>query len=436
MFEDLVKHLTTQRTENANLRRQLEAAMATVNLQNSANSTRIQEIIEEERRQALEDRQKIMSQVSAIINQAGEAQESRVAEKMLLVQKGMDESNQAAQTVVSQHGAGMDAWDENEGVVLEKVKESRDQLKTKLKDDWNTANDKSTSIQNTAKSVHAETIRVVDEQVEDLDSQMEALDDFVTRAKSENASHSETHAQSVKAVSNTVEQSFASMSGHFKTTFARVKNLGEEMELDINDLQDSLEPLDTQLRQPLANLREAIASTALQEYQPTGSTPQKAQYSFPTTLPRTQRPSPLTTKAEEQNHTAAADAEPTESKDKDNTVVFPDVDLKSPPPPPAARRATASEALDGIANLREVNPNVTMNLTTGGIGGMMMGADHRASIASMPADATMPMSKRRHTRTSSSKGGLMRQVVGEGRENAMPEALAESLSRRKSPRLN
>lgn len=52
-------------------------------------------------------------------------------------------------------------------------------------------------------------------------------------------------------------------------------------------LRESLEPLDESLRQPLACLREDIQSTKMREYEPTGDTPEKKRYEYPTDLPRT-----------------------------------------------------------------------------------------------------------------------------------------------------
>lgn len=376
-----------------------------------------------------------MTQISGLVNAHAEAQETRFADRAAQFQKSMAESSESLEGAVSQYAQDMDGWDSKEGQLLEEVKKSRDQLKTKLKDDWTAANDRSTSIQNTAKSVHAETVRVVDEQVEDLGTQMEALDDFVARAKSENASHHETHGQSIKAVSATVEQSFGSISGHFKTTYDRVKNLGEEMELDINDLGDGLEPLDTQICQPLANLREDVASTALQEYQPTGETPQKVSYQYPTSLPRTKPQSLLSTRIDEDSTAVEVKDE---INDRDDTIVFPELDsskiMTSPSRPSSAStigRATSVDRIGPLNNmsLREVNPNVTTNLTMGHIG-----FDPRSSLMSMSGDHTMPMLKHstratRGTKTQGSGG------VGEGRENVLLPTFAQSASRRKSPRL-
>ncbi|KAH6900359.1 P-loop containing nucleoside triphosphate hydrolase protein [Thelonectria olida] len=434
VFEDLVKHISAQRSECDNLKRQLSAATNAIVLQNSSISTRIQEALEEERRQAVEERHKLAAQIAILINTQAETQETRLAEKASLIQRNLVESNTSLEDAVTQFNNGMETWDEEEGNLMDEVKRSRDQLKTKLKDDWASANEHSTSIQTTAKSVHAETSRVVDEQIKDLDIQMEALDDFVTSAKSENEHHHETHAQSVQTLSSTVEESFGNISSHFKTTFGRVKNLGEEMDSDLHDLQEQLEPLEDQLCQPLSNLRENIAGTALQEYQPTGATPTKVQYHYPTQLPRTEDHDLII---------AGADEAPTPNKDsdmdRDTTIVFADLDcpqkmMTSPArPPPRASAPGAVEGNNSILgmSLREVNPNVTGNLMTGCIG-----FDPRASVMSMPPERTMPLYKRSTRTTRSTKKQVTASLVSDGTENLPLVDFAQSASRRKSPRLN
>lgn len=427
MFEDLVRHMTTQRSESDHLRRQLQSATNTIVLQNAGISTRIQETLEEERRQAADDRQKLIIQISALVNAQAETQETRLTDKVALIQKNMADSNNSLEEAVTHYGQGMETWDEKEGELLDDVKKTRDQMKTKLKDDWTAANEYSSSIQNTAKTVHAETLRVVDEQIKDLDMQMEALDDFVTRAKSENGSHHETHAQSVQALTNTVEQSFGNISAHFKTTFDRVKNLGEEVDLDLNDLQDGLEPLEGQLCQPLSNLREAITSSSLQEYQPTGETPAKIQYRYPTQLPRTEAHDILVSKIDEVSTPVKGEYD---SLDQDNTIVFADLDrpriMTSPPRPSRNSMASSVDKLPLSTSLREVNPNTT-NLT----GCINFGG--RASTVSMPPEHTMPLLKRNTRATRSTK---KQSLVGEGPENMLPPAFEPSASRRKSPRLS
>lgn len=376
-----------------------------------------------------------MTQITSLITSQAEAQESRLADKAVLIQRSMGDSNTSLEEAVSHYGEGMEAWDVKEGELLDEVKKSRDQLKTKLKDDWTVTNEHSTSIQNTAKSVHAETVRVVDEQIKDLDVQMEALDDFVTRARSENNNHHEIHAQSVQVLSSTVEESFGNISAHFKTTFDRVKNLGEEMDLDLNDLQEGLEPLEDQLCQPLTNLREGVVSTSLQEYQPTGATPAKVQYHYPTTLPKTEPHDILISHINDP-------PTPTQSRDgveKDATIVFSDLDqhkmMTSPARlPPRMSSASVPDRNPLSMSLREVNPNVSGNMTTGCIN-----FNPRQSTMSMPAEHTIPLFKRSTRATRSTKKPTTTMVaVGEGMENVVPTTtiFEQSISRRKSPRLN
>ncbi|UKZ49017.1 hypothetical protein TrVGV298_003255 [Trichoderma virens] len=418
IFEDLVRHITTQRCESDNLRRQLQSATNTIKLQNANISARMQEALEEERRHAAEERQKLLSQISALVTTQAEAQENRFADRAMQMQKNMVEYNTSLEGAISQYGQGMDAWDEKEGELLEEVKKSRDQIKTKLKDDWNSAEERSTAIRTKANQVHAETVRVVGAQIDDLDIQMEAMDDFVARAKSESSAHHETHTQSLQALSNTVDQSFGNISAHFKTTFDRVNNLGEVMDLDASDLQHSLEPLTAQICQPLSALRDQIGKTALQDYRPTGETPQKAQYLFPTNLPRTEAHDVIISKLDED----LSGLTETEDDDDNNTIVFADLDASLRKTSTPDRPSTDSIS-DRTASLREVNPN----LSASGIS-----FEPSSSINSLASDNSLFKRGTRSARTSLGK----RSVLGEGRENLPLTALAESMARRKSPRIN
>jgi kinesin family member 11 len=252
---------------------------------------------------------------------------------------------------------------------------------------------------------------------------MEALDDFVSHARSENAAHHERHADSMQTLSGTVEQSFGSISSHFKATFDRVQALGDEMEIETGAIQNNLGPLHRNVRQPLTELREDVASNMLREYQPTGETPERVQYAYPTELPRTDAHEILL---------ATIRDEPTPTKAE--PVVFADLDhpnlMRSPPRMSMASIFSDKNVLS--KSLREVNPNLTANLTTSSL---MF--DPSASIMSNSNDNTVPLF-RRSTRSKAPKG-LKKQgsvVALDGRENVPPSLFSQSASKRKSPRLN
>ncbi|KAK4442471.1 kinesin-like protein bimC, partial [Podospora aff. communis PSN243] len=417
LFEDLLRHLSAQKAESDRLRQELESASQTMTQSNESVASRIQDVLEQERRQAAAERQHLLLQIGSLINSHAETQESRLAGKAALIQQTVVDTNKTFEGDVARFSEGMDAWNAKDSQLLEDVAKSREVLKVKLKDEWTAANNYSTSIQTTTKSVHAETVRVVDEQMKDLDVQMRDLDDFVSRAKSQNAEHHEQHSGSVRILTNAVDKSFSNIMEHCKEAVARVEGLGEDMEADTKKLQESLEPLEEDLCQPLSNLRDEIKSTILQEYQPTGETPQRLQYQYPTSLPRTKAPEIL-----------LSDMQDTNTPTKPPPAVFSDAVAPSPASPSKLSVTSGhSEAKNPMSiSLREVNPN----LTTGSI--MFEPSE---SIMSLPAmsDNTVPATKRT-TRSRLARKKVV-STVAEGLENVPPSAFAQSMSKRKSPRL-
>lgn len=290
--------------------------------------------------------------------------------------------------------------------------------------------------------MHEETVRVVDEQLKDLDVQMRDLDDFVTRARAENAEHHKQHATSVEGLSGTVGDSFSNISQHFVETYDRVRDLGEEMDTAAKTLTGTLPPLEEDVCRPLSNLREDINNTVLREYEPTGETPQKLTYEYPSTLPRTQPHEVLLAALEDDIPqatptklavpTTTTTTVPTIFNDHDH-----DLDLARPGSPPPLQPRPHLDM-----SLREVNPN----LTTGSI--MMF--DPAASTMSMPPPAsenrTLPLFKRSvsgvskpvSSRSTRRRGNAADALLGEGRENVPPAGGGMDVggSRRKSPRLN
>lgn len=137
VFEDLTRHLVTQRSESERLRRQLQGAARTMMDQSETLARRIQDVVDEERRQAAEDRTQLMAQIGSLVAAQAEAQESRLAEKAALLRKGLTDASSTLGSSVERYDESMEAWDKKEGRLLEDVKGSRDLLKTRLQDDWN-----------------------------------------------------------------------------------------------------------------------------------------------------------------------------------------------------------------------------------------------------------------------------------------------------------
>ena len=319
-------------------------------------SARLEICVREERAQASQDRQNLLAQITNLINQSGEAQDSRWESKIDAVRKDIACARSTLGSANENYGTSMDIWSEKEEGLVGEVLKSRDKLKNKMKDDWKAINEHNASIQATTKSVHEETIRIVDAQMKDMATQMQALDDFVTRARSQNERHHSKHVTSLQGLASTVHHSYSSIGDHFISTYDRVREIGADVSTQSTALSASLPPLTSTIQQPLADLRATITNAPIQEYVPTGETPQKIQYQYPTTLPRTESHDQILGKqaSSPPRHTGSTHDSPNKSPSK--SIVYTDAPATNGMPP-----TSPSKDLNP-ASLREINLNVNASL--------------------------------------------------------------------------
>jgi kinesin family protein 11 len=443
LFEELIKHVNAQKAEADELRKQLTAASEVAMQANAAASARLDALIADERKQATEDRQSLLLQITSLITAQGETQDARLATKISEIQKDIVSSKETFEASQAKYSAGMDTWNEKETNLVGEVLRSRETLKSKLKEDWvvskirmltdiktdsavQAANKHNASLQTATKSVHAETIRIVDEQMKDVSHQMQALDDFVTRARSQNTQHHDIHSKSLQDLLQNVRGSYDNIGTHFTATYDRVKGLGDEMSENTSRLSQSITTLEPTLRQPLAELRSNITMTTLREYEPTGETPQKVQYYYPTELPRTQSHEALLTTLRRPGSAPNSTSSPT----KMIPVVFNDSPTKVSTDDATTTMSLHITNTPVAGGLREIDANInTRSLNSG---------DSTITISSADSQVKVPLLKRSVTGMGikpAAKGLKKPSVVAlEGRENAIPAEFSRSTGRRRSPR--
>ena len=373
-------------------------------------SARLETCLKEERAQASQDRRNLLEQITTLINESGEAQDSRLESSIIAVRKDIASARSTLESANENYDTSMDVWSEKENLLVGEVLKSKDALKSKMKDDWKAINEHNISIQATTKAVHEETIRIVDAQMKDMATQMQALDDFVTRARSQNERHHSRHITSLQGLASTVHQSYSSIGDHFVSTYDRVREIGADISTQSTALSASLPPLRSTIQQPLADLRADITTAPLKEYVPTGETPRKTQYQYPTTLPHTEphekilgKPAPSSPR-----HTNSIQS-PNKSPSK--SIVYTDAPPMNGVPPPSPSREP------NPASLREISLNV----------GASLKRDHQGPSAAtaVKSDAeTMGMGppplKRQATESKLPQkfgGGRAGMVKLEGREN-------------------
>ena len=399
-----MKHLNSQREEAESLRAQVVIATNAAAESEKKVNRRIEQCLEEERQAAASDRQTLLAQITDLIQANGVAQEKRVAARFDQVREDMADSRCRLETAVATYSEGMEMWSEQEGTFQEEVFKSRDALKTKLKNDWTSVSEHNTRIQQTTRSIHGETVRTVDRQMEDMGVQMQALDGFVTKARSQNDTCHDGRVTALQKVASAAQATHAQTKGWMESDRRRLDVLSHDAMEPQSSLESALAGLEASVYMPLAELRDTVQASRLQEYQTTGETPQKVEYSYPLCLPRTETHEQLLGRT-------AADAI-TELPDLLEGPVSPSkatvfADLASPDAEPIPRPATA----DG--SLRELTTN--------------MHGTNLSSIDSNKSETPQPFSKsamgpppNKRPATDTAKAARNARLPRSDRENLLP----------------
>lgn len=122
----------------------------------------------------------------------------------------------------------------------------------------------------------------------DMSRQMEALDDFVTKARSHNGRFREAQLGSLDAMATNGRHSRTAVQEQLDGLHERVSQFQEDVNMHTEHLEQAAAPLHEEVRQPLSELRDNIQSHPMKEYVPTGVTPKKRKYEYITELPRTE----------------------------------------------------------------------------------------------------------------------------------------------------
>lgn len=143
------------------------------------------------------------------------------------------------------------------------------------------------AIQATTQAIHAQTVMLVDAQMQDVDVQMRALDEFVTRARSQNEEHYTQFVSNLSGLTETVRSCYTHLEAEIFALKDEAVSFGTAVAVGTAALEDILEPFAAATATPLSELRKAVEGAPLKEYIPTGVTPRKRDYDYQRTLPRT-----------------------------------------------------------------------------------------------------------------------------------------------------
>ncbi|CAI7649641.1 unnamed protein product [Penicillium crustosum] len=443
MFEDMAKHLDEQKSEVHKLRLELQAANRQTVEANRKASSNLAQILEEEHASAQAERENLMSQIRGLLEDSSHKQNNRLKGKFDTLRTDISASGDSLEQATAQHDRHIDEWIFKEEQFAKDITASKDEIKTRMQNDWETFDQRNASIHRATESVHQETVRIVDAQMSDMGTQMEALDDFVAKARSQNGRFHESHLGSLNAMVKNARESRSNVYGQLDGFTGRVEQLQDDIDMHTKNLEQATAPLHAEVRQPLLEMRSNIQNHPLKEYVPTGITPQKRRYEYPSEMPQTEAHDGLRTRHRTSKQFTALPFSEEEQQDSPT----PTSPQASPPkkfvyndtPEEVGHSLPSSAAPPSNTGLREVDLNVARPVVSDGDDALPpTKLETPALVTSMDLDETPekeepePSRKRRRSNSNSipetklPKTMLSKRMAGmkEGRENMAPSAIA------------
>jgi len=136
MFDGVVNNLHEQKNEISQLRSQLQQANKETIEANRKASSQLAQSIEEENATAEAERDQLLSQIKALMDESRQRQYSRMKGKFDGVRADISSSGDALEQATTQHDRHIDEWVFKSEQFAKDVITSRDEVKTKMQNDW------------------------------------------------------------------------------------------------------------------------------------------------------------------------------------------------------------------------------------------------------------------------------------------------------------
>ncbi|KPI45827.1 Kinesin-like protein bimC [Cyphellophora attinorum] len=287
LFEDMTTRLASQREENDRLRTALQEAHHRNIESQRAATAQLEASLEEERRASEQSRQTLKDQICGLIDASAVRQDERIASTLSRTQRSLGQASNTLELAEKEYAEGMNEWLQREQALLDKVTGSRDELKGRMKKDWTAIGAKNTAIQVSTKAVHGEAVKIVDAQIAEMTVQMSALDEFVTRARTQNEQSHQQHLDSMRQYHTEVTQLQSDVTSSIEQRTSGLQTYHAETIANTTSLSETVTTFSAEAEEALKTMRTHVQETSLTDYTPTGQTPQKRDWSYPKELPST-----------------------------------------------------------------------------------------------------------------------------------------------------
>jgi kinesin family member 11 len=146
---------------------------------------------------------------------------------------------------------------------------------------------KNAAIQASTKAVHGETVKIVDAQISEMSQQMSALDEFVTRARTQNDKSHHDHISGVLQFQLEVAQLQSEIADTIQQRDTDLQVLHNDANASTAEITECTDGFGAEATEALQTLHVQVDDSSMQDYVATGETPQKRDWTYPTDLPST-----------------------------------------------------------------------------------------------------------------------------------------------------
>ena len=136
MFENMASHLDQQKSEVNRLRHELQQANRELVESNREASLNLAQVLEEEQANSRTERENLMSQIRSLMEESSQRQSSRLRNKVKGLRNDITSSADALEHATSHHDRQVDEWIFKEEQFGKDVTESRNEIKTRMRNDW------------------------------------------------------------------------------------------------------------------------------------------------------------------------------------------------------------------------------------------------------------------------------------------------------------
>lgn len=130
-------------------------------------------------------------------------------------------------------------------------------------------------------------MKIVDAQLSEMATQMSALDEFVTRARSQNEQSHNDHLTGLLEFQLEFAQLQSEVADSVDERDTALHVLSSEVDSNRAELNECISIFGVEAKEALQTMQQQMKDTNMQDYKPTGETPQKREWSYPSDLPAT-----------------------------------------------------------------------------------------------------------------------------------------------------